>query len=104
MRPVSDAPDIPVRNLHGRPRRSLRRHDRQKSRAHGTLDQGVQTDTWSPAPEVEPHTIFSANALQWACERLSAGDGLHGLLARFGGDEARDCRLPLPARATPRRS
>src|SRR4051812_25082850 len=51
-------------------------------------------------PGVEPATTFSADALQGACERLSAGDGLHGLLARFGGDEARDCRLPLPARAT----
>jgi hypothetical protein len=49
---------------------------------------------------VEPSTAFSADALQGACERLSAGDGLHRLLARFGGDEARDCRLPLPARAT----
>src|SRR5215213_2730897 len=53
-----------------------------------------------PATAVEPSTRFSADALQGACERLSAGDGLHGLLARFGGDEARDCRLPLPARAT----
>ena len=51
-------------------------------------------------PGVEPATTFSANALQGACERLSAGDGLLGLLVRFGGDEARDCRLPLPARAT----
>lgn len=49
---------------------------------------------------MEPSTTFSADALQGACERLSAGDGLHRLLARFGGDEARDCRLPLPARAT----
>ena len=51
-------------------------------------------------PAVEPSTTFSADALQGACERLSAGDGLHELLARFGGDEARDCRLPMPARAT----
>src|ERR671913_1777507 len=61
---------------------------------------GSQGDTCEPATAVEPFTTFSANALQGACERLSAGDGLHGLLARFGGDEARDCRLPLPARAT----
>jgi len=57
-------------------------------------------DPCDPKLAVEPTTIFSADALQGACERLSAGDGLHGLLARFGGDEARDCRLPLPARAT----
>ena len=58
---------------------------------------GVACD---PIQAVEPSTTFSADALQGACERLSAGDGLHGFLARFGGDEARDCRLPLPARAT----
>src|SRR5829696_6317744 len=93
-------PDIPVRDLHGLPRRPLRRHDRQEPRAYGALDQWTQGDACDPEPEVKPYTVFSANALQGACERLSAGDGLHGLLARFGGDEARDCRLPLPARAT----
>src|SRR5215211_3623095 len=61
---------------------------------------GSPDDTCNPVTVVEPFTTFSADALQGACERLSAGDGLHGLLARFGGDEARDCRLPLPARAT----
>ena len=61
---------------------------------------GSADDACDPVQAVEPSTIFSADALQGACERLSAGDGLHGLLARFGGDEARDCRLPLPARAT----
>lgn len=40
---------------------------------------------------------FTADELQGACERLRAGDGLHRLLARIGGDEARDCRLPRPA-------
>ena len=100
MRSLGDVPDIPVRDLHGLPRRSLRRHDRQKSQATVAPIQAEQDGAPSFEPEVEPYTIFSADALQGACERLSAGDGLHGLLARFGGDEARDCRLPLPARAT----
>ncbi len=68
--------------------------------ANGRWFRGRRTTRATPPPEVEPSTTFSADALQGACERLSAGDGLHGLLARFGGDEARDCRLPLPARAT----
>ena len=100
MRPLGDVPDIPVRDLHGLPRRPLRRHDRRKSPAYGAPDRGSQGEACDPGPEVEPSTTFSANALQGACERLSAGDELHGLLARFGGDEARDCRLPLPARVT----
>ena len=100
MRPLGDVPEIPVRDLRRPPRRPLRQHDRQELRAHGAPGRGVQSNAYDPEPEVEPYTIFSANALQGACERLSAGDGLHGLLARFGGDEARDCRLPLPARAT----
>src|ERR671910_57827 len=100
MRPLGDVPEIPVRDLRRPPRRPLRQHDRQELRAHGATDRGAQGNAYDPEPEVEPYTIFSANALQGACERLSAGDGLHGLLARFGGDEARDCRLPLPARAT----
>lgn len=50
------------------------------------------------ATAVEPTAIFSATELQGACERLSAGDGLHQLLARIGGEEVRDCRLPRPAR------
>jgi hypothetical protein len=65
-----------------------------------TPDGGSWDDTHDPEPGVEPSTTFSADALQGACERLSAGDGLYRFLARFGGDEARDCRLPLPARAT----
>jgi hypothetical protein len=100
MGPLGDVPDIPVRDLHGLPRHPLRRDDRQKSRATIAPDQVERAEACAPESEVEPYTIFSANALQGACERLSAGDGLHGLLARFGGDEARDCRLPLPARAT----
>ena len=35
--------------------------------------------------------------LQRAWKRLSADDGLHGLLARIAGEEARDARLPKPA-------
>ena len=49
-----------------------------------------------PAPVVR----FAAGDLQGACDRLSAGDRLHNLLARIGGDEARDCRLPRPDRLT----
>jgi hypothetical protein len=41
---------------------------------------------------------FAAEDLQRACEQLGAGDGLHHLLARVGGDEARDCPLPRPER------
>ncbi len=61
---------------------------------------GSHDDACDPVQAGAPSTTFSADALQGACERLSAGDGLHALLARFGGDEARDSRLPLPARAT----
>src|SRR5215211_5064905 len=100
MRPLGDVPDIPVRDLHGLPRRPRRPDDCQESRAAVASDQAVQAETSEPELTIEPTTIFSADALQGACERLSAGDGLHGLLSRFGGDEARDCRLPLPARAT----
>src|SRR5262245_15842349 len=74
----------------------LPRHERCPERLRpGSLDDGHD-----PALAVEPATTFSADALQGACERLSAGDGLYRLLSRFGGDEARDCRLPRPARLT----
>ena len=43
---------------------------------------------------------FTASDLQRACEQLSAGDRLHGLLARIGGDEASNCGLPRPAHLT----
>jgi hypothetical protein len=44
-----------------------------------------------------PGIRFSPAELQRARNRLSDGDGLHRLLARIGGDEARDARLPMPA-------
>src|SRR5215207_4169449 len=62
MRPLGDVPDISVRDVHSLTRRPLRRHDRQESRARGAPDQGVQGDACAPEPEVEPYTIFSANA------------------------------------------
>ena len=52
------------------------------------------------APSVIPTATFSADELQGACERLRAGDVLHQLLARIGGEEASDCRLPRPASFT----
>ena len=79
--------------------RGMRLRGRQ-SHAERTVVRGLQGDVCDPEPAVEPSTTFSVDALQGACERLSAGDALHGFLARFGGDEARDCRLPLPAHAT----
>jgi hypothetical protein len=85
-----DLPDLTALD----PRRARLAPDRQ---VHG---EGSWVSSHDPELAVEPTIIFSADALQGACERLSAGDGLHGLLSRFGGDEARDCRLPLPARAT----
>jgi hypothetical protein len=51
-------------------------------------------------PMVEPITTFSRDALEGACERLRVGDPLHGMLARIGGDEVRDCGLPRPASFT----
>ena len=45
---------------------------------------------------IEPTTVFSPEELQRARERLTAGDGLHHLLARIGGSEASDSTLPLP--------
>jgi hypothetical protein len=48
------------------------------------------------ASPVEPVTVFSTDELQRASERLTRGDGLHRLLARIGGDEARDASVPLP--------
>lgn len=53
-----------------------------------------------PSAVVEPTTLFTAAELQGARERLTAGDGLHRLLSRIGGEEARDSRLPLPAGLT----
>jgi hypothetical protein len=50
-----------------------------------------------PSVPVEPTTVFSPAELQAARERLSAGDGLHGLLARIGGEEASDSSLPIPS-------
>src|ERR671910_632541 len=93
----SDPPDRTTLDTQDPRRQDLRSPGRTPELidSPGSLD-----DTCDPGPEVEPYTTVSADALQGACERLSAGDGLHGLLARFGGDEARDCRLPLPARAT----
>ena len=72
----------------------------RQSGAQRRMIPGSHDHACDPVQVVEPSTTFSADALQGACERLSAGDGLHRVLARFGGDEARDCRLPLPARAT----
>src|SRR5215213_8601383 len=99
MTPRGDLPDLAVLDRQGM-RRRRRPPGRRLSRGERTVVSGSQDDPCTPPPEVEPSTTFSADVLQGACERLSAGDGLHGLLARFGGDEARDCRLPLPARAT----
>src|SRR5215211_3213849 len=79
---------------------SLDQHGRSPDGEQQTPDWESAAGPCDPELAVEPFTTFSADALQGACERLSAGDGLHGLLARFGGEEARDCRLPLPARAT----
>ena len=99
MTPRGDLPDLAVLDPQGM-RRRRRPPSRRQSRAERTVVPGSQGDSCTPPTEVEPSTTFSADALQGACERLSAGDGLHGFLARFGGDEARDCRLPLPAHAT----
>ncbi len=50
----------------------------------------------APAGVIEPTNVFSPAELQQARERLNAGDGLHQLLARFGGEEASDSSLPMP--------
>jgi hypothetical protein len=50
---------------------------------------------------IEPTTVFSPEELQQARERLTAGDGLHRLLAHIGGDEASDSSLPLPTLGAP---
>jgi hypothetical protein len=53
-----------------------------------------------PETTIEAVTTFSADALQAACERLRVGDPLHNALARLGGDELQDCRLPRPRHFT----
>src|SRR5918993_29652 len=93
-------PDLTTLDPPRAPHQHVRRPRRRQSRARRMVIEGSQADPCDPATAVEPSTTFSADTLQGACERLSAGDGLHGLLSRFGGDEARDCRLPLPERLT----
>ena len=70
-------------------------------------------DTGPKVPEVdttiEPTTVFSAAELQGARERLTAGDGLHRMLARTPRTGAREERVhgprsPPPARPTRRRT
>ena len=95
-----DLPDLAVLDPQGERRQRRRLPGRRQSSTRRMVIPWSYGDACDPAPAVGPSTTFSADALQGACERLSAGDGLHGLLARFGGDEARDCRLPLPARLT----
>src|SRR5262249_16193994 len=74
----------------------LLRHERRP----GRMSPEPARDGHDPSLTVEPATTFWADGLQGACERLSAGDGLYRVLSRFSGDEARDCRLPRPARLT----
>lgn len=57
---------------------------------------GTEWPTTDAGPPIEPTTVFSPEELQRARERLTAGDGLHRLLARVGGSEASDSTLPLP--------
>ncbi len=68
--------------------------------ARGGPPQGQIAAPDSPDSVVEPFNAFSAIELQAARERLNAGDGLHRLLSRIGGDEARDSRLPMPKSLT----
>ena len=73
--------------------------------AAGPVADGRVTVTGAPAKPRTDHCVsdhvpgirFSPAELQRARDRLSAGDGLHRLLARIGGAEARDARLPMPA-------
>src|SRR5215210_1690166 len=95
-----DPPALSAFDPNGGRRQRRRPPGHRQSRTQRMVIPGSHASSCDPAQAVEPSTTFSADALQGACERLSAGDGLHALLARFGGDEARDCRLPLPARAT----
>src|SRR5688572_8464529 len=63
-------------------------------RASGSTRAFFQTST------IEPVNVFSPTELQAARERLTQGDGWHRLLARLGGDEARDIRMPMPESLT----
>jgi hypothetical protein len=69
-------------------------------RAEPDSDRGEDAELQVPDVDttIEPTTVFSAAELQGARERLTAGDGLHRILARIGGDEATDSTMPLPAR------
>ncbi|MFL5759161.1 MAG: hypothetical protein ACJ789_05445 [Thermomicrobiales bacterium] len=80
-------------------RYGVAQHVRMKTRLRRTGEPRAQTGT-TRTRLVPPPITFSADDLQGACERLRFGDGLHHLLARIGGDEARDCRLPRPAHFT----
>ncbi len=61
---------------------------------------GTDARSSDPPSAIKPTNVFSPVELQGARERLSAGDGLHRLLSRIGGDEARDSRLPMPESLT----
>lgn len=69
--------------------RGQRTSDRRRL---GDQPHGSRLDT-----AIEPTTVFSPGELQGARERLTAGDGLHRLLAWIGGNEASDSSLTLPA-------
>lgn len=64
---------------------------------HRRRDDHETCSTFPNAP-IEPITVFSLAELQGARERITAGDGLHHLLAWIGGNEASDSSLPLPTR------
>ena len=70
-----------------------------RERTRPTKSKGSSATGWltsEAGPPIQPTTAFSPDELQQARERLTAGDGLHRLLARIGGSEARDSTLPLP--------
>jgi hypothetical protein len=73
---------------------------RRRPREHQLLAQAPMTikaeTDGVPAAEIQPTNVFSPAELQRARERLDAGDGLHQLLAKIGGEEARDSSLPMP--------